>query len=96
MATTSGTGPPLGTSMGASPSPGASSVVFANTTPPQGATVTNAVAHVPVLHIIGSLPAPVADVAQILHKTPLAEQMSQASAFFDSLDGTSPALLRLN
>ena len=58
--------------------------------------MTTDVAHVPVLHIVGSLPATVADVAQILHKTPLAEQRSQASAFFDFLDRTSPDLLRLN
>ena len=96
MATTSGTGPPPGTSTGSSPSPGASGGILANTNPPQGAKVTTAVAHVPVLHIVGSLPSPVADVAQILHKTPLAEQRSQASAFFDFMDGTSPALLRLN
>ena len=96
MATTSGTGPLPGTSTGSSPSTGDSSIILENMTPPKGATVTMAVAHVPVLHIVGSLPDPVADVAQILHKTPLAEQMSQASAFFDSLDGTSPALLRLN
>ena len=96
MTTTSGTGPPPGTSTGSSPSPGASGGILENTTPPQGAKVTTAVAHVPVLHIVGSLTSPVADVAQILHKTLLAEQRSQASAFFDFLNGTSPALLRLN
>ena len=96
MATTSGTGPPPGISTGLSPSPGASSGVLANRTPPQGATVKTAVVHVPVLYIIGSLPSPVANVAQILHKTPLAEQRSQASPFFEFLDGTSPDLLRLN
>ena len=73
MATTSVTRPPPGTITGSNPSPGASSGISANTTPPQGATVTTAMAHVPVLYIIGSLPAPVADVAQILHKKILAE-----------------------
>ena len=96
MATTSGTGPSPGTSTGSSPSPGASSGILVNMNPPQGATVATAVSHVPVLHIVGSLPSPVADVAQILHKTTLVYQRSQASAFFDFMDGTSPALLRLN
>ena len=66
MATTSGTGPSPGTSTVSSPSPGASSGILANTNPPQGAKGATSVVYVPVLHIVGSLPSPVADVAQIL------------------------------
>ena len=73
MATTLGMGPHTGTSTRSSHSPGASSRILENRTPLQGAKVKTEVAHVPVLHIVGSLPDPVSDVAQFLHKTPLAE-----------------------
>ena len=52
--------------------------------------------HVPVLHNVGSLPAPVAEVEKILHTTSWDDQRSQASALFDFLDGTAPVILGLN
>ena len=52
--------------------------------------------HVPVLHIFGSLPDPVAEVAKLLHTTSWYYQRSQASEFLDFLDGIAPEMLRLN
>ena len=59
MATPEGSESPPGTSAGSGPPPEAgSSKIF--TSPHQGEAVTTAGVHVPVLHIVGSLPAPVA------------------------------------
>ena len=58
--------------------------------------MTKVGAHMHVLHIVGSLPAPVAEVEKILHTTSWEYQRSQVSELFDFLDGTAPAILRLN
>ena len=42
------------------------------------------------------VPAPVAEVAKILHTTSWDHQRRQASAFLDFLDGTAPEIFRLN
>ena len=51
--------------------------------------------HVPVLHIVGSLPDPLAEVAKLLHTTSWYYQRSQASEFLDFLDVIAPEMLRL-
>ena len=95
MATPAGSGPPLGTSAGSGPPPEAGvSKIF--TSPHQGAAVTTSGVHVPVLNIVRSLPAPMTEVAKVLHTTSRDDQRSQASEFFDFLDRTAPAILRLN
>ena len=58
--------------------------------------MTTSGVHVPVMHIVISLPAPVAEVEKVLHTTSRDDQRSQASEFFDFLDRTAPAILRLN
>ena len=50
----------------------------------------------PVLRIVGSLPAPMDKVEKILHTTLWDDQRNQASAFFGFLDGAAPEILRLN
>ena len=95
MATPVGSGPPLGKSKVSGPPPEAG-VREIFTSPHQGAAVTTAWVHMPVLHIVGSLPAPVPEVAKVLHTTSWDDQRSQASEFFDFLDGTAPAILRIN
>ena len=95
MVTTAGSGPPTGTSAGSVPLPEAgSSDIF--TSHHQGAAVTMEGVHVPVLHIVVSLPARMAEVAKILHIISWDDQNSQSSVFFNFLDRTSPAILRLN
>ena len=61
MANLAGSGPPPSTSAGSGPppEPGSSKSL---TSPPQGAAVTTSGVHVPVIRIVGSLPAPVAQV----------------------------------
>ena len=95
MATPAGLGPPLGTSAGSGLPPEAgSSKIFTN--PRHGSAVTTEGLHVTVLHIVESLPDPVAEVEKILHTTSWDDQRSQSSAFFDFIDVTAPEILRLN
>ena len=76
MDTPEGSGPPTGTITGSGlPLEAVSRETFTNTH--QGAVVTTAGVKVPVLHIVGSLPAPVAEVAKILHTTSWDDQRSQ-------------------
>ena len=61
MATQSGSGPPPGISAGSGPLPEAGSIETFTSTH-QGTAATMAGVHVPVVHIVGSLPDPVAEV----------------------------------
>ena len=61
MATPEGSGPLPGTSTGSGPPPEAVNRKTL-TSPPQGAAVTTEGENVTILHIVGLLPAPVADV----------------------------------
>ena len=95
MATPEGSGPSLGTIAVSGPLPEAGvSEIF--TSPHQGAAMTTEGVNVTVLHIVRSLPAPVAEVEKVLHTTSWDDQRSQASVFFDFLDRTAPAILRIN
>ena len=55
-----------------------------------------AVAHMPVLHVTGSLSDATADVAKILHGMPLEYQRNNSLALFTFLTDTTPSFLRLN
>ena len=60
-------------------------------------TVTAAAgAHVPVLHLVSSLPTAVGDVPKFLRNTSLENQRSQADELFTFLSAPAPALTRLN
>ena len=61
-----------------------------------GAETIVAVAHVPVLHIAGLLPALKGEVSKVLHETSFKDQRKQAGACYDLLTGSDPSLLRLN
>ena len=95
MATPEGSVTHPGTSAGSVPPPEAG-ISKTLTSPTQGASVTTAGVHMPVIHIVGSLPVPVDEVEKILHTTSWDDQRNQASAFFDFLDRTAPVILRLN
>ena len=64
--------------------------------PPTGTSTLAAGAHVPILHLATSLPAPTRDVAKVLQLVPLADHWTQEEQLFDFLDALSPALSGLN
>ena len=83
METPAGSGPPPGNSAGSDLPPEAgSSETFKN--PYQGAAVTPAGVHVHVLHIVGLLPAPVAEVEKsyIQHRGMIKGAKHQHSSIF--------------
>ena len=64
--------------------------------PPAGTAALVAGAHVPILHLTTSLPAPTGDVSKSLQLVPVGDQRKQAEEFFDFLVTPNPTLSRLN
>ena len=63
---------------------------------PAGTATLVAGAHVPILHLTTSLPAPTGDVSKSLQLVPVGDQRKQAEEFFDFLGTSNPTLSRLN